>query len=287
MGLRTWVYDKTGIQLKNMNIEEQPDIIPYTKIESAPACPVCDSKYTIYYQDVYGQRTQQKHSQRFCMECQSFFHKSNYRESNEQQKADFEFLMGYKDTHQLLMELLARELKTKLPGTRTMLEIGFGTGYFLKACQKFGMQVNGFEVNKYCYDYAKHTLKLKCTHGIFDHTHEHKYDLITAIQVFEHLENPRELFKTMQNHLNPSGAIYLSVPFVEKEQWKFLWNAGEPHAYSVEDVFNDNDVHITHFSIEGMKKMGMSMGARSAEYFLSKDTDYASPGAYQGVLFRF
>ena len=292
MGLRSWVYKKTGVKLKNFqreNIQQKKMtyIIPHEKIEAARSCPVCDSKYTAYIQDVFGQRTQNKYPQYFCMDCQSFFHRSGYVESDTQQKADFDFLLSYKDRHSHLMGLLALELKFRLPGTHSVLEIGHGTGLFMNACQNLGFEATGFEVNPYCQQFAKDQLGVNSILGIFDDTHQKKYDLITAIQVFEHLENPRDLFKTMRNHLNPDGAIYLSVPFVERHQWKFLWAAGEPHEHSMEDVFGDNDVHITHFSIEGMKKMGLRLGARSAEYFVSKDVEYASPGSYHGVLFRF
>ena len=270
-----------------MNHHTQPDILAHKKIAVAPSCPICASKYTLYVQDVYGKRTQQKYPQRFCMDCQSFSHASNYRESDEQQKADFDFLYQNLELHRSVLGQLTLELKARLPGIKNVLEIGYGTGVFLEACRNFGFEATGFEVNPYCVDFAKNELKVNGALGMFDDTHEHTYDLIAAIQVFEHLENPRVLFQTMRNHLNPDGAIYLSVPFVERNQWKFLWAAGEAHEYSNEDVFGDNDVHITHFSIEGMKKMGLSMGARSAEYFVSKDTYYHSPGAYQGVLFRF
>ncbi len=36
--------------------------------------------------------------------------------------------------------------------------------------------------------------------------------------VFEHLERPRELFATMRDKLNPDGTIYLSVPFVGRQE---------------------------------------------------------------------
>jgi predicted SAM-dependent methyltransferase len=122
---------------------------------------------------------------------------------------------------------------------------------------------------------------------MFDNNHKKTYDLIVSIQVFEHLENPRELFKTMCEKLNPDGAIYISVPFVEHHQWKYLWKADVNPGSVPPDVFCDNDVHITHFSIDGMKRMGMSFGAREAEYWVSKDVVHNSPGSYHGLLFRF
>ena len=105
--------------------------------------------------------------------------------------------------------------------------------------------------------------------------------------VFEHLEHPRELFSLMRDRLTADGSIYLCVPFVERRDWPYLWTAGSNPAPAPPDVFYDNDVHVTHFSIDGMRRMGLSLGARSAEYFLSQDVATKSPGSYGGVLFRF
>jgi len=73
--------------------------------------------------------------------------------------------------------------------------------------------------------------------------------------VFEHLEKPRDLFALMVSKLNRDGAIYLSVPFFERRDWPFLWGAGEK-VEPLPNLMHDNDVHINHFSIEGLDRMG-------------------------------
>lgn len=225
--------------------------------------------------------------QRFCMDCRSFFHRSGYAEDDAQQQADFQFLFNDRENHTALQGQLALELITRLPGTRNALEVGHGTGLLLDAFRNFGVTATGFEVNPHCHKFAVEHLGVDSRLGIFDDEHGVKYDLIVALQVFEHLESPRALFKTMRNHLNRDGAIYLSVPFVERNQWKFLWAADKPGEKHQADVFADNDVHITGFSVEGMTRMGLGLGARTADYFVSQDVYHKSPGAYQGVLFHF
>ncbi|MBR7929379.1 class I SAM-dependent methyltransferase [Burkholderia ambifaria] len=250
-------------------------------------CPVCDSAYTLHVQDVIGRRTRKAYPQWFCMDCRSFFHRTGYVEDSEQQLKDFEFLFADRENHYALQSQLVLELTTLAPGVKTVLEIGHGAGFFLKACTDYGLTATGFEVNPHCHQFAVEHLKVDSRLGLFDDSHDQRYDLIAAVQVFEHLERPRELFSLMRRHLNRDGAIYISVPFVERNQWKFLWNADRLDEKHPADVFSHNDVHITNFSIEGMKHMGMSLGARSAEYFISKDVYKNSPGSYHGVLFRF
>lgn len=228
-----------------------------------------------------------QHQQYFCMDCSTFFHRSGYVETSEQQQSDLDELIAQHDNHASIMSQLALELKTRLPAARSVLEIGHGTGLFLRACRDFGLSAHGFEVNPFCHRYAveSHGVSSEC--AFFDASHPKTYDLIVSIQVFEHLEAPRRLFQDMRDHLNRDGAIYLSVPFILREQWPFLWEADRRTGGSLPDPFFDNDVHITHFSVEGMKRMGLGMGSRSAEYFVSTDTYHRSPGAYQGVLFKF
>ena len=221
------------------------------------------------------------------MDCHSFFHNSNYREDDIQKQMDFEYLNGQNDAHRALMNQLFLELKTRMPHIRKVCDIGHGQGWLMQAARDYGVASYGFEINARCHEFARQTLGLDCHLGYFDMSHDQTYDLITAVMVFEHLEQPRELFKLMRAKLNPDGSIYICVPFVGRHEWPYLWSAGSNPGHAPPDPFYDNDVHITHFSQEGMKQMGLGLGARSAEFFISQDIYHRSPGAYQGVLFKF
>jgi SAM-dependent methyltransferase len=256
-------------------------------LDSSPRCRVCESRYTLFVQDVIGIRTNQKYTQTFCMDCRSFFHTSGYVEPAERLLADFEELFLQRENHSALQSQLALEIFTKRPHTRSVAEVGHGSGLFLKACEDYGRSAVGFEVNPHCHEFAVKELGVNSILGLFDDSHTEKYDLLAANQVFEHLETPRELFAVMVRHLRPDGSIYLGVPFLDRSGWPYLWTAGTDPAREPPDPFYDNDVHITHFSIEGMRRMGLSMGARSADYFVSQDVYQRSPGAYQGFLFTF
>ena len=221
------------------------------------------------------------------MDCHSFFHRSAYRETAQQKQDDFDFLFTYRENHRALQSQLFLELKTRLPSVRTVCEVGHGLGLFLKGVQDYGCEGYGFEVSQPCHEFARNELGVSCELGLFGEDHARTYDLFVSIMVFEHLETPRDLFATMRSKLNRDGAIYLSVPFVERRDWPYLWTAGTTPGRMPPDVFYDNDVHITHFSIEGLRRMGLSLGARTAEYFVSQDVVDRSPGSYQGVLFQF
>lgn len=249
-------------------------------------CRVCSSDYVLFVQDVFGQRTQKFHKQYFCMDCKSFFHTSNYVESEEQLKSDFEYLLNTKDASYSNQNQLVLELITLVPGINTICEIGHGAGFFLKACQDYNLKAVGYDINPYCHDYAKNYLNVDSRCCYFDGGDE-KYDLIVANQVFEHLENPHQLFETLVRSLNPDGAIYIAVPKIDRDKWRFLKTAGNNDNKLSSDVFMDNDVHITLFSTEGLRSMGRKFGCRSMHSFKSADRYYKSPGCYEGILYFF
>ncbi len=256
-------------------------------MDARPPCPACASRYSAYVQDVIGRRTQLHYPQFVCLDCHTFHHRSAYRETDEQKRFDFEFLFNERDHHDKLQNQLFLEIKTRVPHIRTVCEVGHGLGLFLKAARDYGCDGYGFEVNALCHEFARDQLGLSCELGLFGPEHDRRYDLIASVMVFEHLEAPRDLFAAMRDHLNPDGAIYLSVPFIHRNEWPYLWTAGTGPGEMPPDVFYDNDVHITHFSVDGMKAMGLGLGARFADQFVSVDTAHRSPGAYHGVLFRF
>ena len=155
-----------------------------------PPCPACASAYSLYVQDVLGNRTGALYPQHFCMDCHSFFHRSAYRET-AQQKQMISISCSPTGRTPALQSQLFLELKTRLPAVRTVCEVGHGLGCFLKGVQDLWCEGHGFEVSAPCHDFARTQLGVSCELGLFDAGHARTYDLIVSIMVFEHLETPR------------------------------------------------------------------------------------------------
>lgn len=256
-------------------------------LDCAVLCPVCQSRYTLETQLVVGRRTGSRYMQRYCMDCSSFFHESRYREDEARQEEDFRILEHDSGKHYKLMGELVLQLVTRRPAVSSVLEVGHGCGQFMRACADFGRSVVGVEVNPYCVQFVRDHLGLDSRLGLLSEVPDTGFDMVVAIHVFEHLHHPRDLFVEAVARLNPGGSIFISVPFVGRELWPFLWSAGQCPGDSPPDPFFDNDVHVTHFSVRGLTELGLSLGARQSEFIVARDVVDLSPGSYAGVLFDF
>ena len=125
----------------------------------------------------------------------------------------------------------------KLPENGNVLDIGCGKGNFLLAfSQKFPKwSLNGVEASRNALSFAKKKLlnadlrEGLFTNGIFDK----KFDLIVALDVFEHLEEPIEFLNTIIPNLKDDGYLFLDVP-------NFKLNPADLFVFD----------HLTHFTKE-------------------------------------
>lgn len=212
-------------------------------------CPACDSVFTPVIQPIFCHRKGNTVDQHYCMECESFFHVSGYREDDSVLKADCEFLERHPGDYRKFV----RELKAKFPEAKTVLEIGCGTGELLGALKRKGFDAKGIDVNPHAVKLARERGH-NAIAGYFKKTEE-KFDLILSVDVLEHTEAPRDIIKDAVSMLNPDGGMAIRVPIVDRKHWKYLNGVSQRRDFEFEDPFRDNSVHITHFSTRGLMRM--------------------------------
>ena len=109
----------------------------------------------------------------------------------------------------------------KLPEHAWVLEAGCGTGGNLNMLGKFG-KVFAFEPNeearKLALQRGHYDIRIgQLPHDIpFD---ENTFDLVTALDVVEHVEDDRSCLQALWNQLRPGGWLLLTVP-----AFQFLWS---------------------------------------------------------------
>ena len=95
----------------------------------------------------------------------------------------------------------------------TLLDIGSGSGQFIKIANKRDWNCSGIEFNSLEVEYAlKEGLDIiqeELESPYFDNK---TYDMICMWEVLEHLKHPREIVKRSMNLLNSGGLLFILVP---------------------------------------------------------------------------
>lgn len=101
----------------------------------------------------------------------------------------------------------------KRRGCRTVIDIGCGLGYGTYLISKEGFRVKGID---YSYDAIKIARK-RYSFIEFEVAdaccyQEGKYDAVVALEILEHLPNPKNALKNWRQMLNKKGFLFISTP---------------------------------------------------------------------------
>ena len=120
---------------------------------------------------------------------------------------------------------------------KSILDVGAGTGDFLKVCLQNNWTVFGTEPNQKAREIAKQKqLFLKNDLQEFSNN---KFDVITLWHVLEHVENVSEFISQLKNLLSENGKLIVAVPNFKSDDakhYKEFWAA------------YDVPRHLWHFS---------------------------------------
>src|SRR4030095_7912283 len=126
-----------------------------------------------------------------------------------------------KRAEELLHELIKRRL---LPAGRRMIDIGCGSGGFLRAFSSAlpDWELAGLEqAAKYEADIRSIPRVVEFFPTSLDQLRG-EYSLITLIHVFEHLARPGATLEQLGKHLHADGAFFIEVPSYEENPFELL-----------------------------------------------------------------
>lgn len=103
-----------------------------------------------------------------------------------------------------------------------ILDVGCGSGSFLKECLQVGWEVYGIDPSQAAIQTAKETYGLSLINGFFENHHfTDKFDCIVFIGL-EHMQNPMDSLIKASSLLNPNGIIFFEVPNADSLLMKHL-----------------------------------------------------------------
>lgn len=126
----------------------------------------------------------------------------------------------------------------------SLLDIGAGTGDFLKQAKNEGWKVTGIEP-------SPDARKKASEKGIalfqnIDAVSTQKFDAITMWHVLEHVPDLQYQIEWLKNHLNENGVLFVAVPnfnSLDAQHYKNFWAAW------------DVPRHLHHFSAKSIKSL--------------------------------
>jgi 2-polyprenyl-3-methyl-5-hydroxy-6-metoxy-1,4-benzoquinol methylase len=138
-----------------------------------------------------------------------------------------------KDEFKRMVDLYCRSVRMvdRLVDERRVLEIGSAKGYLLAALQGLGWTVQGVELSKDAARYALRRFKVPTFTGTLEeyidtHTSE-QFPLVLALDVLEHVTDPRRFLKSITDVVAPNGYLIIDTPngaaadiITRKSNWK-------------------------------------------------------------------
>lgn len=147
--------------------------------------------------------------------------------------------------HQVRKITLREKLRliNDLAPKSNLLDIGCGTGYFLKTCKDNGWNVEGTEPDPQARKLAEEITGRKIHSSVFEIEQEKRFDIITLWHVVEHIHKLNETFTKISELLKEKGRVVIAVPNPES------WDAIHYHQYW---AAYDVPRHLYHFTQQSM-----------------------------------
>ena len=121
---------------------------------------------------------------------------------------------------------------------KKILDIGCGTGDFLKYMQNKKWEIDGIEKNEGARKIAIKKNNIKINSDLLSLKEKDKYDVVTMWHVLEHIYYPQSYIKKIYKILKKDGVIIIAVPNC---------NSYDAKKYKENWVAYDLPIHVSHF----------------------------------------
>ena len=183
------------------------------------------------------------HPQPSKSESGKYYDSEDYISHTDSRRGIFERIYQYVKKISLKRKLnLIRPFKDE---DANLLDVGCGTGDFLRAAHNDGWTVHGVEPNQGARSLAQHKTNATIYQSLEEVT-ESRFQVISLWHVLEHLHDLDEQIKTFSNLLAENGRLIIAVPnfkSFDASYYKNYWAAF------------DVPRHLWHFSKDGIRRI--------------------------------
>lgn len=146
----------------------------------------------------------------------------------------------YKIVRKLMLERKTRLVKSVTGlNTGNILDVGSGTGHFLKSMKDAGWETMGIEINPSAREFSTSVFNIQVYNSVDELPGNIKFDCISLWHVLEHFQDPEEYILKLKRHLNPGGFFITALPNSDSY---------DSHYYKENWAAYDIPRHLWHFN---------------------------------------
>lgn len=156
--------------------------------------------------------------------------------------------------------IILAEVERVAPPPATLLDVGAGTGGFVRLALDRGYEAEGLTMSAKEVAFAERELGVRLTLGTLDDHGGPRYDIVSANSVIEHVPDPAGFLRQVADRARPGGYVTLTTPSTNSYQ-RFLlgarrWRAIRPG-------------HLTVFSPAGLHELCVAQGLEPVRHVTS------------------
>jgi SAM-dependent methyltransferase len=167
------------------------------------------------------------------------------------------------------------------------LDIGTNVGFFLRHTRGRKWNVFGVEPSPSLSEMARKYFGLNVKTGYLDEAgfEDDFFDVITMIDVFEHLKEPRKMLKDVKKVLKKGGILFIKVP-------NGNYNLLKLHLARMSGRLKDHDIfdsyeHLAHYTQAILKRMLEEGGFKIDRSFIAKPIQLPVWHKYIGHYYHY
>ena len=125
-----------------------------------------------------------------------------------------------------LHESVVEEIRNSTTTGNRVLELGSGSGALTQRLIDEGFEVRAVDLTLDGYQAKAEAQAMDLNADFAEQLGDKDYDLIAAIELLEHLENPHHFLRQIRKLMSPDTCLWLSFPNLSLylSTWKFLWD---------------------------------------------------------------